>query len=230
MTALGETFMRSISRLLAASAVLLLGACSLPATDPFEGDLPSMGDFRLAYNIVVAENLQQVPPSRRATPEEWVEVMTAEIDRRFGAYEGDRLYHIAINIDGYSLALPGIPVVLNPRSVLVISANVWDDALGGKLHDEPRQMTVFEGVSAQSFIGSGLTQNREQQMQILARNAALRVQLWMLENPEWFSIDEAEASEAAAALAASLEVAESGAAVGPTDDPVAVVEADPITN
>jgi hypothetical protein len=89
-----------------------------------------MGDFRLAHNIVVAENMQQVPPSRNATPEEWQEIITSEIDRRFGGYEGDRLYHIGINVDGYALAPPGIPIVLNPRSVLVLSVNVWDDALG----------------------------------------------------------------------------------------------------
>jgi hypothetical protein len=74
-----------------------------------------MGDFRLAHNIVVAENMQQVPPSRNATPEEWQEIITSEIDRRFGGYEGDRLYHIGINVDGYALAPPGIPIVLNPR-------------------------------------------------------------------------------------------------------------------
>ena len=96
-----------------------------------------MGDFRLSHNIVVAENMQQVPPSRNATPEEWQEIITSEIDRRFGDYEGERLYHIGINVDGYALAPPGIPIVLNPRSVLVLSVNVWDDALGEKLHEEP---------------------------------------------------------------------------------------------
>jgi hypothetical protein len=35
-------------------------------------------------------------------------------------------------------------------------------------------------------------------MQVLARNAARRVQLWMLQNPDWFNIDP-DAAEAAAA-------------------------------
>ena len=43
-------------------------------------------------------------------------------------------------------------------------------------------------------------------MQVLARNAARRVQLWMLQNPEWFSIDEVAAERAQQDLAA--EVAE----------------------
>ena len=129
-------------------------------------------------------------------------------DRRFGGYEGERLYHIAIHVDAYSLAVPGIPVVLSPKSILVISANVWDDELQAKLHEEPRQLTIFEGASAQSIIGSGLTRSREEQMQVLARNAARRVQLWMLENPEWFSIDEDTAAANAAALAAEVEAIE----------------------
>ncbi|WP_235952702.1 hypothetical protein [Alterinioella nitratireducens] len=198
--------MRALTRLATLGLVLILGACA--ASDPLEEDLPDMGDFRLAYNIVVADNMQQVPPSRNATGEEWIEVLTAEIDRRFGGYEGERLYHIAIHVDAYSLAVPGIPVVLSPKSILVISANVWDDELQAKLHEEPRQLTIFEGASAQSIIGSGLTRSREEQMQVLARNAARRVQLWMLENPEWFSIEEDTAAANAAALAAEVEAIE----------------------
>jgi len=198
--------MRALTRLAVLGFALFLGACA--STDPLEEELPDMGDFRLAYNIVVAENMQQVPPSRNATPEEWTEALTAEIDRRFAGYDGDRLYHIAINIDAYSLAVPGIPIVLSPKSVLVISANVWDDELQAKLHEEPRQLVIFEGASAQSIIGSGLTRSREEQMQVLARNAARRVQLWMLENPDWFSIDAETAAANAAALAAEVEAVE----------------------
>ena len=143
-----------------------------------------MGNFRLAFNIVVADSMQQVPPSRGATEEEWIEVLTAEIDRRFGGYEGDALYHIAIAVDGYSLAPPGIPLVLSPKSILIVSANVWDDAAQAKLHEEPNQITVFEGLSGATILGSGLVRSREEQMQVLARNMARRIQLWMLENPE----------------------------------------------
>jgi hypothetical protein len=199
--------MRALSRFALLGLVLILGACA--ATDPLEEELPDMGDFRLAYNIVVADNMQQVPPSREASGEEWIEVLTAEIDRRFGGYEGDRLYHIAIHVDAYALAPPGIPVVLQPRSILVISANVWDDELQAKLHDDPEQLTIFEGAAAETMIiGSGLARSREEQMQVLARNAARRIQLWMLTHPEWFSIDEDAAAEAQAALEAQVEAVE----------------------
>lgn len=179
------------------AALALLVGCATP--DPLEEDLPDMGDFRLSHNIVVADNMQQVPPSRSATPEEWEAILISEIDRRFGAYEGDRLYHIGIAVDGYALAPPGIPLVLNPRSILALSVNIWDDAAGVKLHEEPEQILVFEGASSETFlIGSGLARTRQEQMQVLARNAARRVQLFMLENPDWFSIDPDAAAEAAA--------------------------------
>ena len=199
--------MRALSRFVLLGLVLVLSACA--ATDPLEEELPDMGDFQLAYNIVVADNIQQVPPSRSATAEEWIDVLTAGIDRRFGAYEGDRLYHIGVHVDAYALAPPGVPLVLQPRSILVISANVWDDELQAKLHEEPEQMTIFEGAAPETFlIGSGLARTREEQMQVLARNAARRIQLWMLQNPEWFSIDEEAAAAAEAALAAEVEAVE----------------------
>jgi hypothetical protein len=201
------TILDRLSKLALIGAVCVLAACA--AQDPLEEELPDMGDFRLSHNIVVAENMQQVPPSRNATPEEWQTIMTAEIDRRFGGYEGDKLYHIGINVDGYALAPPGIPIVLNPRSVLVLSVNVWDDALGEKLHEEAEPIVIFEGASPETFLlGSGLTRTREEQMQILARNAARRIQLWMLQNPDWFNIDPDAAEVAAAEVAEIAEASE----------------------
>lgn len=204
--------MFNLARFAPIGLVFTLLACG--AGDPLEEELPPMGDFRLSHNIVVADNMQQVPPSRNATPEEWVEILTSEIDRRFGAYEGDRLYHIGIAVDGYALAPPGIPIILSPRSILVLSVNIWDDALGRKLHDEPEQIIVFEGSSPETFlVGSGIARNRTEQMQILARNAARRVQLYMLQNPEWFNIDEAEAAAAVSGVEALAEAAEASAAI-----------------
>ncbi len=213
--------MRLVARLSTLGLILFLAGCA--AQDPLDEELPEMGDFRLAYNIVVADNMQQVPPSRNATPDEWEAILTSEIERRFDSYEGDRLYHIALNVDGYSLAPPGIPVLLAPKSILVVSANIWDDAAGEKLHDEPNQITVFEGASAATVIGSGFARNREEQMQILARNLVRRVQLWMLENPEWFDIDPEIAAEAVEEVAA-IAVASEGEVLSETPDEAALSE------
>lgn len=210
-----------LPRFVPLALLIVLAGCD--ARDPLTEDLPNMGDFRLAYNIVVADNMQQIPPSRNATAEEWIEVLTAEIDRRFGAYEGDRLYHIGIAVDGYALAPPGVPLVLNPRSVLVLSVNVWDDALGAKLHDEPEQIVVLEGTAAETaVVGSGFARSREEQMQVLARNAARQIQLWMLDNPEWFNIDP-DAPDLPAAMPPAAAVAQTAAPL-PEAPPVPPVQ------
>ena len=173
-----------LRRIVAVLLVVLAAACS--RSDDLSEPPPDLGNFRLGHNIVVTENMQMVPISRPATEEEWKEVLTEEIAQRFSRFEGDKLYHLGINIDAYALAPPGIPLVASPRSVLVISANVWSDELGRKIHDEPRQFTVFESLSGQTLVGSGLTQTKEQQMRDLSRNAAYMVQRWMQENPHWF--------------------------------------------
>lgn len=179
----------SLSRFAIFACFLAVVGCG-QAPDPLTDELPNMGDFRLGHAVLVADNMQQVPPSREASAEEWIAVLGSELDRRFRPYEGERLYHLGIAIEGYALAPPGIPLVVNPRSVLVLSVNLWDDALGVKLNSEVKQILVFEGASRQTaFIGSGLARTRDEQMQVLARNAARDIQRWLRENPDWFGID-----------------------------------------
>ena len=169
------------------ATAFLLGAC---ASGRDLGDMrPELGDFRLSHNITVDANAQQGPLSRPAEPGTWKEAIEAEVARRLGRYEGDRLYHVAVHVDAYILAVPGVPVVASPRSALIISVNIWDDALGRPLNDRTRQFTVLESLSGESVVGSGLTQSAEQQMTNLARNAALLIENWMAENPHWFDPD-----------------------------------------
>jgi hypothetical protein len=175
----------------------LLAGCA--ANDLADPPVP-LGDFALGLNIAVADNVQMVPISRPATPDEWEAAIVKAVEDRFGRYEGTKLYNIGISVDGFALAPPGIPVVAAPKSVLVITANIWDDAAQLKLNPEGRQFTVFEGLSGETVIGSGLTRTREQQMEALAYNAVKRVEQWLLQNPAWFGIDP---DEAAAALAAA---------------------------
>ena len=168
---------------LALAAVLALGACN-SARDLDEPTVP-LGDFYFGHNIVVAENAQRGPLSREASTEEWEEALRVEMDRRFRRFDGDRLYHLAIGVEGYILAMPGIPVVAAPKSALIFSITVWDDAAGGRLN-EPHRMTVLESFGGDSLVGSGLTRSRDEQMQDLAQNAARSVENWMRQNMEWF--------------------------------------------
>ncbi|MGP3699264.1 hypothetical protein [Rhodobacter sp. NSM] len=147
-----------------------------------------LGDFALGLNIVVADHVRKVPISREASVEEWEAVMKKAVDDRFGRYEGTKLYNLGISVDGYALAPPGIPVVAAPKSVVAVTANIWDDAAGKKLNAAGEKMTVFESLNGASIVGSGYTMSKEEQMEALAYNTAKRVEGWLLEHPEWFGL------------------------------------------
>ena len=137
--------------------VLLLAAC---ANGRNLGEpRAELGNFRLSHNIALAGNAVRGPLSREAEASDWEEAIRAEVARRFGRYQGDRLYHLAVNVDAYVLAVPGIPLVASPRSVLIIGVHVWDDALGRPLNEERRQITVLESLTGGTVVGSGLTQS-----------------------------------------------------------------------
>lgn len=163
----------------------VLAACQ---TNDLDQPPPPLGEFRLGLNIAVADNIQKVPISRDATPQQWEEAMEKAVQDRFGRYQGDKLYNIGIAIDGYALAPPGIPLVLKPKSILVVTANIWDDAAQKKLNEEGKQFTIWEKRSPNTFIGSGITQSKEKQMEILSYNAAKKIEQWLLEHPEWFGL------------------------------------------
>ena len=177
--------MRFLRFLAVGVGLSLLAACQ--SNDLKEPPVP-LGDFALGLNIAVADNIQKVPISREASKEDWQAAMQKAVADRFGRYEGSKLYNIGISIDAYALAPPGVPLVLRPKSVLVITANIWDDAAQKKLNPEGKQLTIFEHMSAETVIGSGVTQNKAKQMEVLSYNAAKAVEKWLLEHPEWFGL------------------------------------------
>jgi hypothetical protein len=79
-------------------------------------------------------------------------------------------------------------LVLSPKSALVVTATVWDDAAGTKLNEKGEQFTIFEGIDGDTLIGSGLTRTPQQQMDKLSFNAAKRIELWLSDHPEWFGL------------------------------------------
>jgi hypothetical protein len=162
-----------------------LSACQ--TNDLTEPPVP-LGDFSLGHNIVVTSNMQKVPISRDATPEQWEKTLEKAMEDRFGRYDGDKLYNIGISIDAFALAPPGVPLVLNPKSALGMTVTIWDDAAQKKLNEEGKQIIVMEKMSGETVVGSGLTQSASKQMEILSYNAAKAVEGWLLENPEWFGL------------------------------------------
>ncbi|MCF1708015.1 hypothetical protein L0V05_04200 [Tabrizicola sp. J26] len=171
------------------SMLLLAGLSVLVACGRNDLDEPpvALGDFKLGLNIVVADNMQKVPISRDATVDEWETGIKKAVQDRFGRYQGNRFYNIGIAVDGYALAPPGIPVVAAPKSVVVVTANIWDDSTQTRLNGEPKQFTIFENVDPNMVIGSGLTKTKRQQLDALSYNVAKALEKWFLENPNWFA-------------------------------------------
>ena len=138
----------------------LAAACA--RKDDLAEPLRNLGPFVLGLNIVVTDNMQKVPISRDATAEEWQAAIQKAVQDRFGRYQGDKIYNIGIAVDGFALAPPGIPLVVSPKSILVISPSIFDDAAGVQLNTEPKQITAFERGSGKTFVGSGITQSAEE--------------------------------------------------------------------
>lgn len=169
------------------SVLGLLTACT--AIDDLSEPPVPMGNFKLGHNIIVADKAQKGPLSRDASADEWEAALKSAMDARFGRYTGGKFYHIGTHVDAYVLAIPGIPLVAAPKSILIVTINVWDDATGQKLTSEPKQLTIFERSEKNTLIlGSGLTNSKAVQIQNLSNNAARMIQRYLLENPEWFGL------------------------------------------
>lgn len=177
--------MTLVARLAAVCLATALAACGAP--EDLTKPPADIGDFRLGYAIVVADNAETVGPSRKATPDEWEAAIKSEVVKRVGRYQGEKLYHLGIGVNAYALAVPGVPILISPKSVVVVTVDVWDDTQQRVINAEPKRFTVFEGVSGGTVIGSGLTKSREQQLQTLSENTAREIAAWLVENKAWFT-------------------------------------------
>ncbi|MEM8656160.1 MAG: hypothetical protein AAGF36_15585 [Pseudomonadota bacterium] len=183
-----------------------LSACAA-SRDLNEAPVP-LGDFRLEHNIVIAGNAQRGPLSRPATEEQLSAAVKAAMAERFGRYDGPSRYHFGISVEGYVLAQPGIPLVLAPKSALILNVTVWDDAAGGKLNDEPEQITVLETFGTAPIIGTGYTMTAEEQLKELSQNAAKAVERYLVRQRNekgWFAPDPTQPDAADPGETAQIE-------------------------
>jgi len=171
------------------TALVIVAGCTAPSA--LDEPLEPLGEFSLGHNVVIAGKAQKGPVSRDATAEEWVSAMTTAVNDRFGRYQGTKLYHLGISVEGYMLAPPGVPVVYSPKSALIINVTVWDDAAGRKLNDEPHQMTILEDTKANTvLLGSGHSRTKQEQLDGLSFNAARMIERWVAYHHEhhgWFT-------------------------------------------
>lgn len=183
------SFLRTLTWLL---GLALLSACD---TNDLKKPPVPLGDFVLGLNIAVGEGAQAPGISRQATPDEWKAGIEKAMTDRFGRYDGSRIYNFSIRVDGYVLAPPGIPVVASPRSALIATVFVFDDAAQTLLNPDGKRFTMLEGMSPESFIGSGLTQTKAQQIARMSYRMALAVQNYLVANPDWFTQPPAVATD-----------------------------------
>jgi len=170
----------------------LIGLFALTACGGVRDDLSvapdPLGDFRLGHNIAVVNEPVQGPFSRTVSDDQWEAAVIAAVDDRFNAdrFPGSKFYHIGVAVEGYVLAMPGIPLVYSPRSALIFTVNFFDDSTQTKLNDEAIQLTVFEPCCTVPLLGSGYTRSAEEQMEGLSFNAARAIERTMRENADWF--------------------------------------------
>lgn len=170
------------------AAALALAACE--TRTGMDAPPAQLSQFKLGHVAVVADKATKAPISRNATPEQWQAALSTAVRDRFGRIEGDTFYHLGVHVDGYALAPPGVPLLVSPKSVLIVSVTLLTDTEGGKVvNPKPEQLTVFETLSGDSVVGSGLTKTAEEQMQNLAFNAALAIEDWLAKNPQFFDPD-----------------------------------------
>lgn len=178
-------------------AALALSACE--TRTKMEAPPASLSTFQLGHVAVVADNATKAPISRDASADEWETSLKKAVVDRFGRIDGETYYHLAINVDGYALAPPGVPLVVSPKSVLIISVTLLEDKPGApKVNEKPEQLTIFETLSGATAVGSGLTKSAAEQMANLSFNAALAIEDWLAKNPNYFDPNAAPRVEIAA--------------------------------
>lgn len=177
----------TLRRAFAAASLLILSACASPPD--LSQPVDPIGDFRMGHNIVVARDTVMGPLSREASEEELEAEVRAAIEERLRRYDGEGLYHVGVRVEAYVLAQPGIPIVLSPRSILLLALNIWDNQTQERINEDPIRITAFEGANTGvPFIPSGLVKSKEEQLRNLSISAAQEIEELLRENEEaWFA-------------------------------------------
>ncbi|NNL18813.1 MAG: hypothetical protein HKP37_08760 [Boseongicola sp.] len=165
---------------------VFLAACASAPEDVSETPAV-LGDFRLGHNIAIADNVVLGPFSRELTEQQLETELQNAVAKRLRRYDGNGLYHLGIVMGGLVLAQPGIPVVYAPQSVMILDVSVFDNVTQERLNPEAKRIQVGEGFrNIVPILGSGLVREADVQLANLSANAALEIEAWLNENPEWF--------------------------------------------
>lgn len=165
----------------------LLVACGETRLDEAPEDL---GAFEARVTHVYTEKALQWPLSRNADHSEWTAPIENALNARLRRYKGTQQYDVAVTLEGFMLAPPGVPVLFSPKSAVVVNVFVYD--VENKTYlAKKHQMEIFESTTGQSaLVGSGHARSKEEQIQGLAVNIADKVEEWMAEQHReqgWFA-------------------------------------------
>lgn len=203
-------------------AAFALAACSVDGNKDLAEPAVPLGQFKLGHNVVIADKAVKGPLSRGVTKDELSTALQSAIADRFDRYDGDKLYHFGVSVEGYVLAAPGIPLVYSPKSLMIINVTIWDDAAGVKLNEKPQQMTIFESLSGETVLSSGLTQSKEEQLENLTVNASKQIELFLVRQQKkngWFGglskVTPGAGDESAASDLDAIEDAATDVAIAP---------------
>lgn len=169
------------------SGLLLLSACGETQLNEAPEDL---GAFKARVLHVYTDKALQWPLSRDAEPSEWNGPMEQVLEGRLRRYSGTQEVDVAVTLEGFSLAPPGIPVLVSPKSVAVVNVFVYDVATKTFLADK-HQMEIFESTTGESAIlGSGHSRSKEEQIAGLSLNIVDAIEEWMAKQHKengWFN-------------------------------------------
>lgn len=176
----------TFNKVTAVLGLLILTACS----DALEVDQSTptfdLGNFSLGHVVPITDGMVKAPISRTIEAEAIQQELTSAIEARLGRYEGNKTYHLGVKVDAYGLGPRGFPVLVAPKSVLVLSVTVWNDSPTTKVNDEPELVVAFESFAGAAILGTGWTRTKEEQLEVLARNAAAKIEELLTENAQWF--------------------------------------------
>ena len=158
-------------------AFLLFASCS-GGGQISEGPEP-IGDFKLGHAVVSAKETVRGPMSHEMDPGDIEANLKSALVERLGRYTGAKFYHVSVAVEAYILNSSKVPVVMSPRSTLILGVSIWDDAAGQKLNADPRMFVIREPVSPATVIGSGLSRSKEKQFEVLAFQAAKAIENWL---------------------------------------------------
>lgn len=170
------------------ASLFLLAAC---AATELHNEPQNLGAFKLRVGHIYTDKALQWPLSRNAEASEWNQPLEQALETRLRRYQGAQEYDVAITLEGFMLAPPGIPVLVSPKSVAVVNVFVYDVA-NKKYLARKEQMEVFEDTTGESAIlGSGHSRTKEEQIAGLSLNIVDKVESWMAEQHQaegWFDL------------------------------------------